>query len=294
MGIINKLFTFVAGTSKTGEAAQVNADFDALYNLVNGNIDDANVRATANIQQSKKLSLVTDLAARVSKAGDTMTGPLALRLAFPSIRMIGTDATNRDWRVITSGFGSNAGKLFFDRNDGTEAAPVWVDVYALAIDGLPLAAIDLTTKAYVDAADFANGSGLHFGKTTKIDGISVAAPFGSFTQVAGLFTSIIVANNHRVRVTFSGNAANDSVTQQPTFVTILIDGVNAGGADGFTTIYSDNNRPINASFSFVTDALAAGTHTFIIGQRSDTGNSVIYGDTNNPAIISAEELSTIF
>src|SRR5690349_25123816 len=73
MGIVSKLYTFVAGTSKTGEAAQVNADFDTLYNVVNGNIDDANINALANIQQSKILSLVTDLntirAQRVNEAG---------------------------------------------------------------------------------------------------------------------------------------------------------------------------------------------------------------------------------
>ena len=61
MGIVSKLYTFVAGTTKTGEAAQVNADFDTLYNLVNGGLDDANITALANIQQSKILNLPADL-----------------------------------------------------------------------------------------------------------------------------------------------------------------------------------------------------------------------------------------
>jgi hypothetical protein len=92
MGIINKSFTFVGGTTKANEASQVNADFDALYTLVNGNVDDANVAANANIQQSKILNLVTDLitirAERVTEcnllffqASGTYTKPTDLRFA---------------------------------------------------------------------------------------------------------------------------------------------------------------------------------------------------------------------
>jgi len=88
MGIVNKLFTFIAGTTKSGEASQVNADFDALYTLVNGNIDDANIAAIANIQQSKILNLVTDLGTRVGQVNllsfqvtGTYTKPATLRFA---------------------------------------------------------------------------------------------------------------------------------------------------------------------------------------------------------------------
>ena len=68
-----------AGTTKSGEAAQVNTDFDTLYTLVNGNLDDANITALANIQQSKILNLSADLntirATKVGSAGIlTFTG----------------------------------------------------------------------------------------------------------------------------------------------------------------------------------------------------------------------------
>jgi len=92
MGIISKPFTFVGGTTKANEASQVNADLDALYTLVNGNIDDANVIATANIQQSKILNLPSDLnvirGERVTEvnmlffqASGTYTKPADLRFA---------------------------------------------------------------------------------------------------------------------------------------------------------------------------------------------------------------------
>ena len=63
MALIVKPHTFTAGTSKTGEAAQVNANYDAIYGEFNGNIEDANVKAGAAIAQSKINNLVTDLAA---------------------------------------------------------------------------------------------------------------------------------------------------------------------------------------------------------------------------------------
>lgn len=69
MGIVNKPYTFTALASKSGEAAQVNADLDAIYAEVNGNLDDANVKAAANINQSKILNLTTDLAALSNRKG---------------------------------------------------------------------------------------------------------------------------------------------------------------------------------------------------------------------------------
>lgn len=61
MGIVNKPTTFVAGTTKSGEAAQVNADFDTLYNEFNGNIENANIKANAAIAQSKIADLANSL-----------------------------------------------------------------------------------------------------------------------------------------------------------------------------------------------------------------------------------------
>jgi len=51
MSLITKPYTFFAGT--TAVAAQVNADFDALFNDYNGNITDANIAPGANINSSK-------------------------------------------------------------------------------------------------------------------------------------------------------------------------------------------------------------------------------------------------
>lgn len=62
MGIVAKPFTFTAGATKSGEAAQVNADYDAIYTEFNGNITDANIHPAAAISQSKIANLTADLA----------------------------------------------------------------------------------------------------------------------------------------------------------------------------------------------------------------------------------------
>lgn len=55
MAIVIKPFTFVPGT--VIRSSEVNLDFDVLYNLVNGNIDNANIAAAAAIALSKLQSV---------------------------------------------------------------------------------------------------------------------------------------------------------------------------------------------------------------------------------------------
>src|SRR5262245_57111443 len=64
MGTINKTETFGSGINTI---AGLNANFDTVYSEFNGNIEDANIKALANIQQSKILNLVTDLALHTSR-----------------------------------------------------------------------------------------------------------------------------------------------------------------------------------------------------------------------------------
>jgi len=145
MGIINKLFTFVGGTTKTGEASQINADFDSLYTLVNGNIDDANISATANIQQSKILSLITDLQARVAKTGDTMTGEFQIATGQPRIRFRSSTSGVYQWLMTM-----DPGGLDFYRNDGTDSVPIWVLISRIDQGATPLANTSVANKLYVD------------------------------------------------------------------------------------------------------------------------------------------------
>jgi hypothetical protein len=62
MGLVTKSYTFSAGA--TIIAAEHNSDFDTLYTLVNGNIDNNNVKLNAGIVDSKLAQITT--AAKVS------------------------------------------------------------------------------------------------------------------------------------------------------------------------------------------------------------------------------------
>jgi hypothetical protein len=57
MALVTKTYTFTAGT--TIVASEHNTNFDTLYNLVNGNIDNANIKASAGIVDSKLAQLTT-------------------------------------------------------------------------------------------------------------------------------------------------------------------------------------------------------------------------------------------
>lgn len=67
MALVTKTYTWTAGT--TIVASEHNTNFDTLYNLVNGNIDNANIKASAGIVDSKLAQITT--AGKVSGAALT-------------------------------------------------------------------------------------------------------------------------------------------------------------------------------------------------------------------------------
>jgi hypothetical protein len=95
--IVAKPYTFVAGTPL--QAAQLNADFDTIYNNYNGNITNANIKANAAISLSKI-------------AFTSALGPI-LRAATNECIGVGTTGdTNSRWAAWTDGsnrWGSGSG-----------------------------------------------------------------------------------------------------------------------------------------------------------------------------------------
>lgn len=67
MALVTKTYTWTAGT--TIVASEHNTNLDTLYNLVNGNIDNANIKASAGIVDSKLAQITT--AGKVSGAALT-------------------------------------------------------------------------------------------------------------------------------------------------------------------------------------------------------------------------------
>ena len=67
MGLVSKDFTFSSGA--TIVASEHNSNNDTLFNLVNGNLDNANIKANAGIVDSKLAQIST--ASKVSAAAIT-------------------------------------------------------------------------------------------------------------------------------------------------------------------------------------------------------------------------------
>jgi hypothetical protein len=75
MPLVSKPNTFSAGT--TAVASQVNANEDALYNAINGNLDNDNIKASAGIVDSKLATIATGGKVNVTALSGTVTNAIS-------------------------------------------------------------------------------------------------------------------------------------------------------------------------------------------------------------------------
>lgn len=275
MGLINKPKNHVAGT--LAKASDVNANDDTIYALVNGGVTNDNISASAAIAQSKINGLVAALTARVLKAGDEMTGGLKIDMSEPFLRLTGQEASARDWRLVEI-----AGTAILQRNDGTEAIPVWVTVYQFKFDGAPTEVSDVPRKEYVDAIT----RGLAIGKVTKTDSNFDTAST-SFVDVTGASLAITTLAR-RVRVTIIGQISNLGGASLP-HLGLSLDGVDVEGGAILFSGSSSNNQGFH--ITYITDLLTAAAHTFILRMKTTSGaNCRLIVAAATPLIMWAEEL----
>ena len=275
MGLINLPFPNLAANT-LARAAQVLANWTTIYNEFNGNISNANISASAAITQSKILNLPADLASKIADAGDTMTGPFLLRFDTPSLRLIGTEVGGKDWRVLESG-----GIIYFQRNDATEASPLWVSVFQMKSDGTATANEDVANKLYVDT--YTRSRAFVTGIRNSTDVTTTSGP-NDYENVSGLSAIITLGFASRVRVsTVLSGISNDSAGSTEFRITangsnILQSHVAVGPGLG-----------ANASTSFVTDPMTAGQYTFQVQWRVTGGETTMQANTTNPAMIQLEQ-----
>jgi hypothetical protein len=277
-GLVSKPFTFSPST--LAKSSEVNSNFDTLYNEFNGNISDANISSIAAIQQSKINNLVADLAARLSDAGDTITGPLIAKFSAPYFRLIGTEASAKDFRLVES-----AGVVILQRNDGTELAPSWVTVFQFKSTGTPTEASDVARKDYVDGLT----SGLAVSRTVKTDA-DFAINSTSMTDVSGL-SAAVATGARRARVSFTGTVVNNTGSGRGYGVQVVVDGVLIPG--GLVRASPGSGNDTNMSFSAVTDVLSAASHTFKVQVQTTNaaGSQSLYANAATPAALIVEELA---
>jgi hypothetical protein len=85
MGIVSKLFTFTNGIGNKIDATQVNADFDTLYTLVNGNIDAANLAADSVGSSEIQTDAVGSAEIAAAAVGAAEVGTLPKAKAYHAI-----------------------------------------------------------------------------------------------------------------------------------------------------------------------------------------------------------------
>lgn len=113
----------------------------------------------------------------------------------------------------------------------------------------------------------------------------------SFVDATGL-TTTLTTGAHRCLVLFSGTAQNNT-TQANTCIDIAIDGTRQG--QGFGLVHADNNGGslnLNMSFSYLTAALSAGSHTIKIQWKVDVASTAkLWASTvATPSILTVLEL----
>ena len=99
-------------------------------------------KAHASSHESGGADEVTSLAQLVAA--------VVLKMSNPYLRLIGTEGSAEDIRIIES-----AGNTKFQRNDGTELSPSWVDILVIDASG------NLTTVGTVDGADVSSHGARH-------------------------------------------------------------------------------------------------------------------------------------
>ena len=106
----------------------------------------------------------------------------------------------------------------------------------------------------------------------------------SFTNVTGMSITATTTGG-RVLILFTGvlSNANSAASQ---FLTVTVDGVNQGGTNGLcATVTSTADGAESTAITFLTSALSAASHEFVLQIRADSGTAKLRGNPTGSFII---------
>lgn len=100
MGIVAKSYTFSAGGIV--QASEHNSNFDTLYTLVNGNIDNDNIKANAGIVGTKLATITTPGKVNITAlvATNQATGDIIYASSATVWARLGIGSTNKTLTVV--------------------------------------------------------------------------------------------------------------------------------------------------------------------------------------------------
>lgn len=110
----------------------------------------------------------------------------------------------------------------------------------------------------------------------------------SFVDITGA-TITITTGAHRCLITVMINVSNS--TSNTIKIALLIDGTNQGGSSGNIIGAVSAGGAANFSFTFLTDVLTAGSHTFKLQALTGGGTFTAFANSTLPLIMSVIETS---
>lgn len=122
---------------------------------------------------------------------------------------------------------------------------------------------------------------------TSIDTGNLTTTSTSFVDLAGV-TTTITTGAHRVLLGFVGFGSANGASNE-LVLTFAIDGTAVGGDDGLIAAGGGAGVDRNLCFTFTTDVLAAGSHTFKVQWFVTSGTGTVFASTTAPATIYAIE-----
>ena len=118
------------------------------------------------------------------------------------------------------------------------------------------------------------------GRVTLTSG-NITTTSTSFVDLTGASITI-TTGAHGVLLGFSASAESTSGSPIQVRMTFAVDGTDQGGTLGLVTetVTTDASDIHNVSFTFLTAALSAGSHTFKVRWRVSTGTGLIFADSS--------------
>lgn len=151
----------------------------------------------------------------------------------------------------------------------------------------------LDTVAGVPIASGAGGGIVQVSRVSRTSG-DLTTSSTTFVDATGL-TTTITTGAHRCLVIFSGNAhVSGAGSSANAAFDLAIDGTRQGQGFGLTIAQQSGSADgpnIPVGFTYLTDALSAGSHTFKIQWRVDAQTGTLFASTGvTPAILTVLEL----
>lgn len=228
-GLISRITTFTDGTVLF--ASDLNGEFNQLVNLVNGNLDNDNISASAAISPSK----ITAAIAGDGLSRNGSTGELAVNTDDATLE-VSSDAVRIKEITGLSVLGRSVAST------GVVAAITGTDGQALRVSGTSLGFGTIATAGIADAA-------VTQAKRAAL-GQQVSSSSGSFSTSASTFTDV---TNLSVTLTTTG---------RPVFVTAYSVDTAGGASAGVIKCNTSLNNPVSCFAAITVDGSVASSNNF--------------------------------